>query len=214
MNNIKDFEEQQLNNYIYAVCDIVSNNTNNLVDSDISSLIIAPPLDSMDFIKNKVISIGKKNNLIVNTESLDKILSSYRENVLSDLSFIKKYRVDEISSDVDKFKPVKSIDIIKVTKKRLNEIDKYIVSKIKQIINENVTSYLCSNYDKFYIDYKENGSLVKCLNSFFNKEYPKNLIDSIELKLLVKDTTLINGVKEQGERYIFTKNNSRLNDLD
>lgn len=214
MNELENLEKQQLNNYILAVKDIVINNTNNLVDSDISSLIIAPPLDSMDFIKNKVISIGKKNNLIVNTESLDKILSSYRENVLSDLSFIKKYRVDEISSDVDKFKPVKSIDIIKVTKKRLNEIDKYIVSKIKQIINENVTSYLCSNYDKFYIDYKENGSLVKCLNSFFNKEYPKNLIDSIELKLLVKDTTLINGVKEQGERYIFTKNNSRLNDLD
>ena len=33
------------------------------------------------------------------------------------------------------------------------------------------------------------------------------------MKILVKDTTLINGVKEQGERYIFTKTNSRIKDL-
>jgi hypothetical protein len=36
----------------------------------------------------------------------------------------------------------------------------------------------------------------------------------VDIKILVKDTTLINGVKEQSERYIFTLENSRLYDTD
>ena len=40
------------------------------------------------------------------------------------------------------------------------------------------------------------------------KKYPKQILENIELKILVKDTTLINGIKEQGERYLFTNNNS------
>ena len=34
--------------------------------------------------------------------------------------------------------------------------------------------------------------------------------ENIDIKILVKDTTLINGVKEQSERYLFTLENSRL----
>ena len=39
-----------------------------------------------------------------------------------------------------------------------------------------------------------------------------NLIDAdnIDFKMLVKDTTLVNGTKEHGERYLFTLNNSRI----
>ena len=55
---------------------------------------------------------------------------------------------------------------------------------------------------------------LKDLEKFFNKDYQKSVIEGIELKLIVKDTTLINGAKEQAERYLFTKANSRLNDLD
>ena len=41
------------------------------------------------------------------------------------------------------------------------------------------------------------------------------MLENIDIKILVKDTTLINGAKEQAERYLFTLNNSRLlNDLD
>ena len=60
MNELENLEKQQLDNYILAVKDIITNNTNNLVDSDISSLIMSPPLESMDIIKNKLIELGKK----------------------------------------------------------------------------------------------------------------------------------------------------------
>ena len=48
---------------------------------------------------------------------------------------------------------------------------------------------------------------------YFRITYQKQFMENINLKILVKDTTLINGVKEQGERYIFTKMNSRINNL-
>jgi hypothetical protein len=216
MNNIKDFEEQQLNNYIYAVCDIVSNNTNNLVDSDIKFLIEKPPLDSMDVIKNKLLDVAKKNKLLIDTEFVNKTLSKYRDSLIKDLDFIKKYRINEISSDVKNFKPVKNLDIIKITKKRLNEIDKKIVTDSKKVIKDDVSKYLIKNMDKFFMikDKDIDSKFLKDLEKFFNKDYQKSVIEGIELKLIVKDTTLINGAKEQAERYLFTKANSRLNDLD
>ena len=56
---------------------------------------------------------------------------------------------------------------------------------------------------------------VKEESNFLKKLYLKQLLDSFDIKLLVKDTTLINSVKEQGDRYIFTLKNSRLlNDFD
>ena len=40
------------------------------------------------------------------------------------------------------------------------------------------------------------------------KKYFKQLLESIELKVLVKDTTLFNGIKEQSERYLFVNRKS------
>ena len=53
-------------------------------------------------------------------------------------------------------------------------------------------------------------SIIGELNRYINKTYIKQISESIDFKLLVKDTTLINNIKEFGERYLFTINNSRL----
>lgn len=45
---------------------------------------------------------------------------------------------------------------------------------------------------------------------FVSSTFLKQLLESIDFKVIVKDTTLINGVREQGERYLFTKMNSYL----
>ena len=45
---------------------------------------------------------------------------------------------------------------------------------------------------------------------FLQTTYIKQLLESVDFKIIVKDTTLINRVKEQGERYLFTKKNSYL----
>ena len=42
--------------------------------------------------------------------------------------------------------------------------------------------------------------------------YQKQLNESIAIKTMVKDRTLLSGILEQGERYLFTKSNSHLFD--
>ena len=44
--------------------------------------------------------------------------------------------------------------------------------------------------------------------------YQKQLNENISIKILVKDRTLMSGIMEQGERYLFTKSNSHLFDED
>ena len=48
----------------------------------------------------------------------------------------------------------------------------------------------------------------------FNSHYQKQILDNFDNKMLVKDNILINSVKESGERYLFTINNSRLLNID
>ena len=45
---------------------------------------------------------------------------------------------------------------------------------------------------------------------FVKGPYQRQLLDNIDFKMLVKDTTLVNGVKEHGERHLFTLANSRI----
>ena len=56
--------------------------------------------------------------------------------------------------------------------------------------------------------------VIDDVSKYVRGSYQKQLLENFDIKILVKDTTLINGTKEQGERYLFTLNNSRLlNDL-
>ena len=48
------------------------------------------------------------------------------------------------------------------------------------------------------------------LNKFINKTYIKQFLENVDIKILVKDATLINTIKEQTERYQFTLSNSHL----
>ena len=57
--------------------------------------------------------------------------------------------------------------------------------------------------------------VTKEATDYLKKNYQRQLLENVDIKILVKDTTLINNVKEQTERYIFALNNSRLlNEID
>ena len=57
--------------------------------------------------------------------------------------------------------------------------------------------------------------VTKEATDYLKKNYQRQLLENVDIKILVKDTTLINSVKEQTERYIFALNNSRLlNEID
>ena len=59
----EELRQHHINSYRETVIEIIKNNTNSLVDTDIMSLIKKPPLDSMDLIQVKLLSLAKKNNL-------------------------------------------------------------------------------------------------------------------------------------------------------
>ena len=81
--DIKKLKEEHFNSYKNAVLDNIINNSNVLFDEDIMSLIKKPPLDSMDLIKSRFLSVAKKNKIIIDNELLNKYLDRYRKDVIS-----------------------------------------------------------------------------------------------------------------------------------
>lgn len=213
MNDLEELKKQHLDNYRNAVIEIVKNNTNALVDDDIDSLINVPPLDSMDQIKNKFLAVAKKEKAVLETEKMNQMVLDFRKALIKKMDGIKKLRTEELISNLNKI--VLQNDIIKITKKDLNLINKKIRRNIKEILNELVSKYLINNIGIVYTkvdDETKKAKMIQEMTKFLNSrgQYQKQLLENIDFKLLVKDTTLINGVKEQTDRYLFTKSNSHL----
>ena len=212
---VQDFKQQNLDNYKKAVIEVLKNNSKILVDEDIGSLIKKPPLDSMDVIKCKFLSIAKKYKIVLNTENLDKLLDEYREDLLSKINPMKKDRVEEFKRVVDNFDPKTNTAIIKFSKKDFLKFNKEQKKTLKNSIDDSINKKIVNNVNNIFTKNTDQ-SIINSVNSdmdkYLNKTYKKHLLEDIDIKVLVKDTTLINSVKEQGERYLFTKNNSYLLD--
>lgn len=210
---LKQFKKQHVNNYRNSVLDIIQNNTSVLVNDDIFSLINKPPLDSMDFLKKKILNCAKKNKIILQTDSLDKLLDSYRKDLLKCCEKILKIRKDSLFSLVKKIKLEKDSDVIKINKKDLNEINRDIKKIIKEQFYHSREEVFLKKIKSVFsddIDSSLEDSITSELKKYVQNVYQKQLLESIEIKIMVKDTTLINSVKEQADRYLFTLKNSRL----
>jgi len=213
MNELEVLQKQHYENYVNAIKETVINNTNSLVDNDINSLISKPPLDSMDQIKTKILGLAKKENIVLDTLLLNKILDSYRKNLLKSIVEIKKIRNDFIIKKIDSSISYNTFNVVKVTKKDITQVEKTVKKYFKQQVDECVNKYILKKFAKLFslseYFYERN---EKDINKFFSSKgiYQKQLLDSVDFKILVKDTILINGIKEQSDRYLFTMNNSRL----
>ena len=73
-----EFKKQHIETYKNAVCENILNNTNVLVNEDITALLKKPPLDSMDFIKCKFLDLAKKKD----SEILVPNLSERKEGIM------------------------------------------------------------------------------------------------------------------------------------
>ena len=211
MQDISDFQKQHLDNYKNAIREILKNNTKILVEEDIMSLINKPPLDSMDIIKCKFLDLAKKQKVVLDTKKLDKLIDNYRKDIKKDIVIIKDERIKLFDKIIEDFNPIKNNDIIKFNKKEFNNLNKKIKKELKVKINEKINNNIVNNvntvFTKETVQDKQEKISVDIIK-FLTKTYVKQLLENIDFKVLVKDTTLINGVKEQGERYIFTKMNS------
>lgn len=209
-NQIEQIKQQHFNTYKSAIIETIKNNTNVLTDEDITSLLKKPPLDSMDLIKSKFLSLAKKNKIVLNTEGLSTLLDDYRENLLKCIKKIKKTRNDSLIDVVDSFKDTESV--IKLMKKDFNTVNKNIRKIVKDTLEDGFKKFF-NKIDQVFvedIDSNTRDKIVKDIEKFINGTYERQMIENVDIKILIKDTTLINLVKEQTERYLFTISNSRL----
>lgn len=211
---VEELEKQHLDTYKNAILELVRNNTDTLIQEDITSLLKQPPLDSMDLIRNKLVMLSKRSGLILDTEALNHLLLEYRGDLVSSFSDLLDDRILKLSKIVQDFSPVKDSDIIKLPKKEFTAINKKIKKDAKQKL-KNSNQLILSDLSKLFVENTESSEkekVVAAMSKYLTSIYSKDLIESIELKLVIKDTTLMNSVLEQGERYLFTKSNSHLFD--
>lgn len=211
--SIEDFRRKHVENYKNAVLETLKNNTTSLFDDDILSLLHQPPLDSMDVIKCKFLELAKRHKTIIQSDVLDRILSDYRNKAITNVSDWKKMRMDELKKNIDSFSPKKESDVIKFNKKDFLSLNRKLKKIIKTDIIDAVDKKIVKNVNSLFtlnIDEKTALLLSNEMIKFANTTYIKQLLESIDFKIIVKDTTLINGVREQGERFLFTKTNSHL----
>lgn len=210
-DTLDEFKKQHVDNYKKAVIELIKNNTRVLFDEDINSLIKKPPLDSMDIIKSTFLDLAKKNGIVLNTNNLTAIIDDYREELTKFNENLKQERTAYLVEIVSKYKLVNDLDVIKFNKKDFIEINKLLKKKTKveyaSIINKKIVNNVNSIFTNDVSD-DIRKRFVSESEKFLLGKYHKQLLENIDFKVLVKDTTLINLVKEQGERYIFTKKNS------
>ncbi len=213
----EEMKLHHIDSYKNTIIEMIKNNTNSLVDDDIMSLIRKPPLDSMDLIQSKFLSMAKKNKIILNSDELSKILNNYRSRVIEISNKIKKIRITDLSKNITSSK-IKDNEVIKIIKKDFTQINKDIKKLIKEQVSLSIEKEILKHIDSVFtknIDPKIKDKIIKEMTKYLKKNYLSQLLENIDIKILVKDTTLMNNAKEQAERYLFTLNNSRLlNDLD
>lgn len=200
-------KQQHFNSYKKSILDIVENNCNLLVNDDIASLIKKPPLNSMDKIKNKFLSVAKKNELVVDSEKLEEVLNKYRNNILSESDNIIKSRFSYYSKIINKFK---LDDTIKILKKDINSYNKKMKKNLKDLISNSIDKNISKNIINIINGLSDKD--VKEIHKYLNNMYIKDILENIDIKILVKDATMINSIKEATDTYLFTLNNSRLFD--
>lgn len=214
-NNVEDFKKTHLDNYRRALVDTLVNNTNALFDEDIASLLKKPPLDSMDVIKSRFLDLAKKNKIILNAEKLDNILDNYRSKCLEFCKTQKDIRINTLSKIINDFKLINDNDTIKLMKKDFTSVNKTIKSEIKDFIKNSLNTEIFEKVDLLFddVDLNIKKRIITDSTKYINNNYLKQLLENIDFKILVKDTILTNSIKEQGERYLFTLENSRLFDV-
>ncbi len=212
-NRIEEYQKVHKENYIKVIQELIKNNTSAFIHDDMFPLFDKPPLDSMDMIRNKLLSLAKEYKVVLQTENLIKMMDHYQKAMKEEIKIIGKYREKNLLQYLNNFIAGREQNI-KILKKDLVILDKQIQKSFKEILQKNCQFYLIEKIDSLFNsrDQAKMEEILKKMKDFLNKKYLKQLLDSLDIKMLVKDTTLLNGIKEQTNRYLFTLENSHLFD--
>lgn len=193
-----------------AGVELATNNTNSLIEDDIINGVIDVPLEAMDTVKQRLLNIAKHNGLVLDSNKFNEILSDYKNSLKKEFRSVYKKRIKIIEDSYSKMNDDKPLDLVKDLKKELVKFNKETKKQCKEIILNLVKEKLISNLD--LIVNESNASFKKEVMKFLQNVYVKQILETIDMKILVKDTILLNSLKEQLERFVFTKENSHLFD--
>ena len=206
----EDILKQHKQILMTAGLELATNNTNSLIEDDIINGVIEVPLEAMDTVKQRVLNIAKHNNLILNSDKFNVVLTSYKDELKKEFRNLFKKRIKLIEDNYSKFDDDKPMDLVKNLKKELVKFNKEAKKEEKQIITSLVKEKIISNLDLIVKD--DNTTFKKDATKFLQTTYVKQILETVDMKILVKDTILLNSLKEQIERFVFTMENSHLFD--
>ncbi len=203
--------EQHLKIYLNSLEELINNNTYSLINDDLLPIFMKPPLEAMDTIKQKLLSLGKDYKLILNTQEVDNYIEKYRLSMQQKIKSLEKLRKKYLENYIEMLSKKSKSGSIKLLRKDLSALDKSLKKEIKLELIKNM-NFLIENISNFYQTDKMPDKLVKYIIKYFKITFPNDLIKTIDMKIIVKNTTLINGINEQTKRFIFTQKNSHLFD--
>lgn len=206
----EDILKQHKQIFMAAVHELATNNTNSLIEDDIINGVIEVPLEAMDTVKQRVTNIAKHNDLILESDKFNEVLSSFKESLKKRFREIFKKRIELIENNYKNLNEEKPLELIKNLKKDLVKFNKEIKKDEKIILTTIVKEKLIDNLS--IVVKSSSPNFIKDATKFLQTTYIKQVIETIDMKILVKDTILLNSFKEQIERYVFTKENSHLFD--
>ena len=212
MNTVvkEDILKQHKEILMTAGVELATNNTNSLIEDDIINGVIEVPLEAMDTVKQRLLNIAKHNGLILDSNKFNEVLNDYKSSLKKEFRSVYKKRIKIIEDSYSKMNDDKPLDLVKGLKKELVKFNKETKKQCKEIILNLVKDKLISNLD--LIVNESNANFKKEVMKFLQSVYVKQILETIDMKILVKDTILLNSLKEQLERFVFTKENSHLFD--
>ena len=206
----EDILKQHKEILMTAGVELATNNTNSLIEDDIINGVIEVPLEAMDTVKQRVLNIAKNNSLVLDSDKFNEILTSYKDELKKEFRNIFKKRIKLIEDNYSKINDDKPMELVKNLKKELVKFNKEAKKEEKQVLTSLVKEKIISNLD--LIVKEDNTTFKKDATKFLQTTYVKQIIETIDMKILVKDTILLNSLKEQIERFVFTMENSHLFD--
>ena len=206
----EDILKQHKQILMTAGLELATNNTNSLIEDDIINGVIEVPLEAMDTVKQRVLNIAKNNSLVLDSDKFNEVLTSYKDELKKEFRNIFKKRIKLIEDNYSKINDDKPMELVKNLKKELVKFNKEAKKDEKQVLTSLVKEKIISNLD--LIVKEDNTTFKKDATKFLQTTYVKQIIETIDMKILVKDTILLNSLKEQIERFVFTMENSHLFD--
>ena len=212
MNTVvkEDILKQHKQILMTAGLELATNNTNSLIEDDIINGVIEVPLEAMDTVKQRVLNIAKNNSLVLDSDKFNEVLISYKDDLKKEFRNIFKRRIDIIKDNYSNMNDDKPLELVKNLKKELVKFNKEAKKEEKQVLMKLVKNNLVNNLD--LIVKNDNATFKKDATKFLQTTYVKQILETVDMKILVKDTILLNSLKEQIERFVFTMENSHLFD--